>query len=128
MKKLKISLCSRGDTSLSRLSKAPGSKEERASRINNTVGEYRTQLTQRFTKSIGRVWGFVSKQVNVAREAGDTIIEVLLSIAILGLVLAGAYALANRNLSSGVSAGWRDQALTSAQSQIEHIINAQNTD
>jgi len=58
---------------------------------------------------------------------GDTIIEVLLSIAILGLVLAGAYALANRNLSSGVSAGWRDQALTSAQSQIEHIINAQNT-
>src|SRR3989344_4421775 len=58
---------------------------------------------------------------------GDPIIEVLLSIAILGLVLAGAYALANRNLSSGVSAGWRDQALTSAQSQIEHIINAQNT-
>jgi len=116
-----------GDTSLSRLSKAPGSKEERASRINNTVSEYRTQLTQRFTKSIGRVWGSAPKQVNAAREAGDTIIEVLLSIAILGLVLAGAYALANRNLSSGISAGWRDQALASAQTQVEHVINAQKT-
>ncbi|MBI2009279.1 hypothetical protein HYS84_02615 [Candidatus Saccharibacteria bacterium] len=56
---------------------------------------------------------------------GDTIIEVLLSITILGLVLTGAYALANRNLSSGISAGRRDQALASAQTQVEHIINAQ---
>ena len=61
------------------------------------------------------------------RQTGDTIIEVLLSITILGLVLGGAYALANRNLSSGISAEKRNQALASAQSQAEFIINAQNT-
>lgn len=61
------------------------------------------------------------------RQTGDTIIEVLLSIAILGVVMAGAYALANRNLGSGISAGRRDQALASAQIQVEHIINAQKT-
>ena len=61
------------------------------------------------------------------RQTGDTIIEVLLSITILGLVLGGAYALANRNLSSGISAEKRNQALAAAQSQAEFIINAQNT-
>lgn len=62
------------------------------------------------------------------RQSGDTIIEVLLSITILGLVLAGAYSLANRNLSSGTQAERRNQALAAAQGQVERIINAQNND
>ncbi len=60
------------------------------------------------------------------RQSGDTIIEVLLSIAILGIVMAGAYGLANRNLNSGQSAEKRNQALASAQGQIQFIIDAQN--
>lgn len=57
-------------------------------------------------------------------QSGDTIVEVLISISILGVVVAGSYSLANRNLSSGQAAEQRTQALASAQSQIGYVTNA----
>ena len=52
---------------------------------------------------------------------GDTIVEVLISVAILALVLATAYVAASNSLRTGTSAGQRNQALGYAQSQIEYI-------
>lgn len=50
---------------------------------------------------------------------GDTIVEVLISMAILGLVLASAFAIANRSYAIGLSAQERTEALKIAESQIE---------
>lgn len=55
---------------------------------------------------------------------GDTIVEVILATALLGAVIGLAYSMSNHNLSNGVSAGQRSQALSLAQSQIEHLKNA----
>lgn len=55
------------------------------------------------------------------KTRGDTIIEVLISIAIVGLVIAGAYALASRSLQQGITASERTEALKLAEGQIEHL-------
>ncbi len=55
------------------------------------------------------------------KQAGDTIVEVLLAIAILGVILAGAYVTANRSLNSEHDAQEHSQALTIAQAQIEDL-------
>lgn len=52
---------------------------------------------------------------------GDTIIEVLICIAIVGLVIGGSYALASRSLRQGISAGERTQAVKLAEGQIEAL-------
>jgi type II secretory pathway pseudopilin PulG len=52
---------------------------------------------------------------------GDTIVEVLMSIAIVGAVIAGAYALASRSLAEGVSASEHSQAIKMAESQVEAL-------
>ncbi|MGH7240713.1 MAG: type IV pilus modification PilV family protein [Candidatus Saccharimonadales bacterium] len=52
-------------------------------------------------------------------QRGDTIVEVLISIAIVSLVLAGAYAITNRNLSTTQDSQEHGQALQFAQQQIE---------
>src|SRR3989344_9077991 len=57
---------------------------------------------------------------------GDTIVEVLISVAILALVLATAYVAASNSLRTGTSAGQRNQALGYAQSQIEYIKGLQS--
>src|SRR3990167_10314221 len=56
---------------------------------------------------------------------GDTIIEILIAMAILALVLGTAYAISTQSLRTGTSAGQRSQALGYAQSQIEFIKRAQ---
>jgi type II secretory pathway pseudopilin PulG len=53
--------------------------------------------------------------------AGDTIIEVLMSMAIAGAVIAGAYALASRSLAEGVSASEHSQAIKLAEAQVETL-------
>jgi len=55
---------------------------------------------------------------------GDTIVEVILATALIAAAIGLAYSMSNRNLSNGVSAGQRSQALSLAQSQIERIKNA----
>lgn len=55
------------------------------------------------------------------RERGDTIIEVLIVIAIITLVLGGAYTTTNRSLQATRAAQERGNALKLAETQIEQI-------
>ena len=66
-------------------------------------------------------------RTRTADSRGDTIVEVLISLAILALVLGTAYAVSGTSLRSGTAAGQRSQALGYAQSQIEFIKKAQAT-
>lgn len=52
-------------------------------------------------------------------QRGETIIEVLLSIAVMSLVLAGSYTLANRSLLATRQSQERSEALKITESQIE---------
>jgi Tfp pilus assembly protein PilV len=56
---------------------------------------------------------------------GDTIIEVVMSIAIAAAVIAGSYALSNRSLAEGISASQHSQAIKIAQTQIEALKSRQ---
>jgi len=53
------------------------------------------------------------------KQNGDTIIEVLLAMAVIGIVLGSAFGIANRNLNTGRSAQERSVALKIAESQLE---------
>lgn len=55
------------------------------------------------------------------KERGDTIVEVLISIAVVSLVLGGAYVTTNRSLLATRSAEERGNAIKLAESQIEQI-------
>ncbi len=57
-------------------------------------------------------------------QTGDTIVEVLLCIAVLGLALGTGYALTNRSFTYGLSSAERAQAQAIAQGQVELIKNA----
>lgn len=54
-------------------------------------------------------------------ERGDTIVEVLITIAVVSLVLGGAYVTTNRSLLATRSAQERSIALKLAESQIERL-------
>jgi prepilin-type N-terminal cleavage/methylation domain-containing protein len=55
------------------------------------------------------------------RERGDTIVEVLIAIAVISLVLGGAYVTTNRSLQATRAAQERSIALKLAESQLERI-------
>ncbi|MFA5004233.1 MAG: prepilin-type N-terminal cleavage/methylation domain-containing protein [Candidatus Saccharimonadales bacterium] len=55
------------------------------------------------------------------KQAGDTIVEVLIAIAIVSLVLAGAYAATNRNLLTTQDTLEHSQALQLVQAQLEFL-------
>src|SRR5687767_4350813 len=55
------------------------------------------------------------------RERGDTIVEVLIAIAVVSLILGGAYTTTNRSMQATRSAQERSVALTLAESQIERL-------
>jgi len=59
--------------------------------------------------------------VVINERKGDTLVEVLISIAIVGSVLMGAYALASRSLQSGISAAEHSEAIQLAQGQVERL-------
>lgn len=59
------------------------------------------------------------------RQAGDTIVEVLIATAVLGVVLAGAYGVASRSLRAARQAQERGEALKLVESQIELLKNYQ---
>ncbi len=54
-------------------------------------------------------------------QAGDTIIEVMLAMALVGMSLGVSYGIANRAISTGRSAQERSEALKLAESQLELI-------
>lgn len=59
---------------------------------------------------------------------GDTIIEVMVALIVLSMVLATVYALSSRSLRAGTQANQRAEALVLAQSQVDLLTNAKNTD
>jgi len=60
------------------------------------------------------------------QNTGDTIVEVLIALAVISLILAISYATSIRNVRSLQDAQERAQALQLAQGQIEYIRAAQN--
>lgn len=54
-------------------------------------------------------------------QRGDTIVEVLVALAVLGAVLGGAYVVVNRNVLSNQSSQERIQAVKIAESQFERL-------
>ncbi|MDO8591960.1 MAG: hypothetical protein Q7R60_03510 [bacterium] len=63
-----------------------------------------------------------------SESRGDTIVEVILATALIASAITLTYSMSNHNLSNGVSAGQRSQALSLAGAQIERIKNAYLTD
>src|SRR5262245_14367511 len=59
--------------------------------------------------------------LTTARQRGDTIVEVLIAIAVAGVVLAGAYVTSNRSLAATRAAQERSNALKLAEAQMEKI-------
>lgn len=56
-----------------------------------------------------------------SKQAGDTLVEVLVALTIVGLVVAGAYATANRSLALTRAAQERAEATKIVESQIEQF-------
>ncbi len=61
-------------------------------------------------------WGVISMK---RLQRGDTIIEVMLAMAIIGAVLGAAFGIANRNMQIAQTSKERTEALKLAESQIE---------
>lgn len=64
------------------------------------------------------------KRIQKIGQAGDTIVEVLIVTAVLGLVLAGSYAIASRSLKGMQQAQERGEALKLAEGQLESVKTA----
>lgn len=62
------------------------------------------------------------------KSAGDTIIEVMIAVAILALGLSVAYSISGRSLKSAITANERSQALSYLKRQIEFIKVASTSD
>lgn len=58
-----------------------------------------------------------------ANQAGDTIVEVMVVLAVLGLAIGISYATANRSLFNARQAQENSQATTVAQSQVEQLVS-----
>ncbi len=54
-------------------------------------------------------------------QIGDTIIEVMIAMAVIGLTIGGAYGIANRSLQASRGAQERGEALKLAEAQLERI-------
>lgn len=63
----------------------------------------------------------------MSKDRGDTIIEVMLSIVLIGSAITLAVTMSNHNLNIGIGTTQRSQALFITQGQIERIRNAYNT-
>jgi prepilin-type N-terminal cleavage/methylation domain-containing protein len=59
------------------------------------------------------------KALKKTLQRGDTIVEVMIAMAVLGLVLASAFAISNRSYATGINAQERNEALKVAESQVE---------
>lgn len=68
------------------------------------------------------------KRFSLRTERGDTIVEVLISIAIVSLILGGAFVATNRSLVSTRDAQERSDGLKLVESQLEQLKNLATTD
>lgn len=66
-------------------------------------------------------------KLTASRERGDTLVEVLIAIAVVSLILGGAYVTTNRSLQATRSAQERGVALKLAESQIERLKGLMST-
>ncbi len=57
----------------------------------------------------------------IKSNRGDTVIEVMLSVTVLGLVATAAYVTSTRSFQAGLNAQYRGQAVAYAQQQVELI-------
>lgn len=64
------------------------------------------------------------KQRSRQSEKGDTIVEVLIAVAVVSLVLVSAYAITNRNTQSAQTAQEQDYAQKLVQQQVELLRSA----
>ncbi|MBI5906755.1 type II secretion system protein [Candidatus Saccharibacteria bacterium] len=69
----------------------------------------------------------MSNQAKRTGARGDTIVEVLLSITIIGFVLGAAYLLTNRSLQAGIAAREHTEAVNYVQGQIERLKSAKES-
>ncbi len=63
----------------------------------------------------------MTKGYGFRKQAGDTIVEVLFAVAVVGLAIAISYGIASRSLRSAQQAQERGQALKLAESQLESM-------
>ncbi len=61
------------------------------------------------------------------RQTGDTIVEVMISMAVLTIVITIAYATSTRSFHSSLNSQYRDQAVSFAQQQLELIKSADSS-
>lgn len=81
-----------------------------------TLNRLRFTMRSPFTIHNGK-----QKTVN---NSGDTLVEVMLAIVLIGGAVALAVSMANRNLNVGIDSSQRTQALALTQGQVERIRNA----
>jgi prepilin-type N-terminal cleavage/methylation domain-containing protein len=63
----------------------------------------------------------ILKRASARRQKGDTLVEVLIAIAVVSMILGGAYVTTNRSLTATRAAQERSIALKLAESQIERL-------
>lgn len=63
----------------------------------------------------------IAQSLRNLSERGDTIVEVLISIAVISMVLGGAFVTSHKSLQNTRDAGERSSALKLAESQLEQI-------
>src|SRR4051812_17239693 len=70
----------------------------------------------------------LSKIIRAFKQSnqGDTIVEVMISMAVLAIVLVATYSFSNRAFQSGLNSQYRDQAVSYAQQQLELLREADN--
>ena len=59
--------------------------------------------------------------VSKLNQVGDTIVEVMLSLAVLGMIIGTAFAIANRSLNRAQQSQERTQALKLAEGQVDSV-------
>ncbi len=67
-------------------------------------------------------------QRRIINQAGDTIVEVLIAIAVSAFVIATSYSIANKSLQTAINARERNQALNLLESQIASLKFREKTD
>lgn len=65
---------------------------------------------------------------NIVKQHGDTIVEVLLAMSVIGMVLGAAFGIANRSVAIGQNAQERTEALKHVETQIELLRAASGVD
>ena len=73
--------------------------------------------------NVGKIKDMI-KKAKQALSRGDTLIEVLIAIAVMAVVISGIYAIAHRNLRTAEASQQRNQALALAQGQVEFMRSA----